>query len=110
MVKAVADRRSYEHWLEYVNSIDVPVSASRTDLVSSSEGPAQRGRAVIRSTPKSHEVLVQCPKCKTFETLQFAEDNLTPCRKFSQRDGKIYHDCGSELPCHLHSWSVTRNE
>jgi hypothetical protein len=27
---------------------------------------------------------------------------LTPCRKFFQRDGKVYHDCGSNLPCRLH--------
>jgi hypothetical protein len=53
-------------------------------------------------SPASQDLLVQCPKCKTFETLQFIGDNLAPCRKFFQRDGKIFHDCGSGEPCHLH--------
>ena len=31
----------------------------------------------------------------------------TPSRKFRQRDGRVYHDCGSELPCRLHRQSAT---
>jgi hypothetical protein len=56
----------------------------------------------IHFAPKPRDIMVQCPRCKTVETLQFVEDTLSPCRKFFQRDGKVFHDCGSEQPCHLH--------
>ena len=46
--------------------------------------------------------LAQCPKCKTVETLQFIGNTLSPSRKFRQKDGGVYHDCGSDLPCRLH--------
>jgi len=51
---------------------------------------------------KLDDVIVQCPKCKALETLQFTAGTLTPCSKFSQREGRTYHDCGSDLPCRLH--------
>jgi phage FluMu protein Com len=57
---------------------------------------------LVKFAPKPRDIMVQCPKCKTVETLQFVEDVLTPCRKFSQRDGRVFHDCGSDLPCRLH--------
>ena len=50
----------------------------------------------------SDDIIVQCPKCKALETLQFVAGTLTPCRKFSQREGMTYHDCGSDIPCRLH--------
>ncbi len=52
--------------------------------------------------PGPVDVLAQCPKCKTVETVQVVGDMLTRCRKFSQRGEHIYHDCGSEDPCRLH--------
>lgn len=59
-------------------------------------------RKKVRMAPTPYDVLVQCPKCKTVETLQFVGDTLTPSRKFYQSDGRVYHDCGSEQPCRLH--------
>jgi len=53
-------------------------------------------------SPKFDDVIVQCPKCKALETLQFVAGTLAPCRKFSQREGMTYHDCGSDVPCLLH--------
>ncbi len=67
--------------------------------------PAQP--AVHFEEPPS-EVLAQCPKCKTMETLQFVGGLLTPSRKFRQRDGLVYHDCGSDRPCRLHRQSAAR--
>lgn len=47
------------------------------------------------------DVFAKCPKCKAIQTLQFHRGNFVPTRKFTQRDGHIYHDCGSSLPCEL---------
>lgn len=55
--------------------------------------------------PGTQDVLVQCPKCKAVETLQFVGDTLTPSRKYSQREGQVYHDCGSQQPCRVHGQS-----
>jgi len=47
------------------------------------------------------EIIVICPKCKTFETLWFRGDVLMQTRKFSQEGARVYHDCGSDEPCRL---------
>jgi hypothetical protein len=57
----------------------------------------------VRFAPAPRDVLAQCPKCKTMETLQFVGSTLLRCRKFQQKDGRIYHDCGSDMPCRLHA-------
>ena len=44
--------------------------------------------------PDGSLYLYQCPKCKTMETIEIVDDRLTPCSKFYQRGGNIYHDCG----------------
>ena len=55
---------------------------------------------------KPREVIVSCPKCKTFETLWFRGEVMERARKFEQRsDGQVYHihrSCGSEIPCKLY--------
>jgi hypothetical protein len=56
----------------------------------------------VRFAPAPRELLAQCPKCKTMETLQFVGSTLLRCRKFRQENGRIYHDCGSDQPCRLH--------
>ena len=56
----------------------------------------------VRLPPPPRDVLAQCPKCKTVETLQVVGDVMTRSRRFSQRGADIYHDCGSEMPCRLH--------
>ncbi len=48
-----------------------------------------------------NELVAFCPGCKAFETLYFAGDILVQTRKFNQEDGRVYHDCGSDEPCHL---------
>jgi hypothetical protein len=40
------------------------------------------------------DVIVQCPKCLTIETLTITDGRLDRCRRFAQRDRAIYHDCG----------------
>ncbi len=62
----------------------------------------------VHFQPAPSDVLAQCPKCKTVETLQFVGEVLSPSRKFRQRDGLVYHDCGSERPCQLHRQSAYR--
>lgn len=47
------------------------------------------------------ELIAFCPKCKTFETLWFRRNVLIQTQKFNQRDARVYHDCGSNEPCHL---------
>jgi len=48
------------------------------------------------------EVIASCPGCCTFETLWFKGKVMIPTKKFKQRkDRKVYHDCGSKLPCRL---------
>ena len=56
----------------------------------------------FRFMPEFVECVVQCPKCKTMETVEIVGSRLLPCRKFYKKDGNIYHDCGSDRPCHLH--------
>ncbi len=56
----------------------------------------------VRLMPKPVDILAQCPKCKTVETIQVSGSTLLRCRRFFQVDGKVYHDCGSTLPCSLH--------
>lgn len=59
-------------------------------------------REVRQSMAASVDELVAfCPKCKTFETLWFRGDVLMQTRRFSQKDTRVYHDCGSNEPCHL---------
>jgi hypothetical protein len=48
------------------------------------------------------ELVVFCPKCKTLETLWFTNGWLMATRKFSQVNGELYHDCGSQEPCRLY--------
>jgi len=55
----------------------------------------------IHLIPVLDDVIVQCPKCRTLETLQFAGEIMSPSSKFSQKNGLVYHDCGSVSPCRL---------
>ena len=44
---------------------------------------------------------VQCPKCKTLETLEFMGDRLLPTQHFIQKPNGtgVYHTCGSNVAC-----------
>jgi hypothetical protein len=48
------------------------------------------------------EMLIFCPACKALDVIRFDHQNPIPTRKFSQRSGRVYHDCGSKEPCRLH--------
>lgn len=56
----------------------------------------------VHFEPEPTDILAQCPKCKTVETLQFLDGRLMRSRKFFEVEGKVFHDCGSTLPCRLH--------
>ena len=47
------------------------------------------------------DLMASCPGCAVFETLNFQGDSLMPTKRFSQRDGRVYHDCGTYEPCRL---------
>ena len=51
------------------------------------------------------ELVAFCPKCKNLQPLWFTDDQMVQTRKFTQRRGEIYHDCGSEKPCRLYRFS-----
>ncbi len=48
------------------------------------------------------DLLIFCPACKALEVLRFSGSQMIPTRKFTQRAGNVYHDCGTHLPCRLH--------
>jgi hypothetical protein len=56
---------------------------------------------VINYEPVPYDMLAQCPKCKSLETVQFINHTLTKRSRFYQKDGKVYHDCGTDRPCQL---------
>lgn len=70
-----------------------------TTAVKPSE-PLRTARAPWRQSPS--EVVAYCPGCKTLESLSFSGSTLVTTRKFDQRGGRVYHDCGSSEPCRLY--------
>ena len=61
---------------------------------------------------QDRQMVAQCPKCLTLETLWFNGDGLVPTTRFYQgKDGKVYHKCGSSEPCSLFtgSFEITNN-
>jgi hypothetical protein len=51
----------------------------------------------------ARDVVAFCPRCKTMETLSLNGEGMAPTRRFTQRANAVYHACGSEIPCRLHS-------
>jgi hypothetical protein len=88
---------------ELLDDINMKVGASKSRWDLGLHGiVAQNNTHKVRFAPTPYDILAQCPKCKTVETLQFVGHTLTPSRKFRQIEGRIYHDCGSLQPCRLH--------
>jgi len=56
---------------------------------------------MAKKNRRDREIVASCPGCKTLETLWFIDDVMTPTKRFVQRDGFVYHDCGSDEPCRL---------
>ena len=51
---------------------------------------------------QSEDIMVQCPLCKTIETVTIGGDGqLFTTRKFYQSERNVYHKCGSIQPCRL---------
>ena len=71
---------------------------SNVILKQESDGTEEAGQSTATTTG---EIIAFCPKCKTVETLWFVGDVLTQTRKFTQKDVRVYHDCGSNEPCRL---------
>ena len=58
-------------------------------------------RPIIAAETK--EFIAVCSKCGTIETAWFTKDDLiVPTRKFTQPGYRIYHDCGTDVSCHLY--------
>jgi hypothetical protein len=93
---------SYRHWQDAAGRDDGPACGSGVRSRWAAYSLLERSANPVRFAPKPRDIMVQCPKCKTVETLQFVDNTMTTCRKFFQRDGKVFHDCGSDLPCRLH--------
>ncbi|UCH42446.1 MAG: hypothetical protein JSW16_06415 [Dehalococcoidales bacterium] len=53
------------------------------------------------ATTMDEEVVVFCPKCKTFETVWLTKGVIVRTQKFTQEDDRIFHDCGSNEACRL---------
>ena len=53
-------------------------------------------------------MLISCPVCKALDVVRFTDQAMIPTRKFAQKAGRIYHDCGSSQPCRLHVLHRTR--
>jgi hypothetical protein len=52
------------------------------------------------------EFFVVCPKCKAMETLDLLDGHLVINRKFVEKEGGIFHLCGSYFPCRIFSHNV----
>ena len=51
---------------------------------------------------QSEECMAQCPSCKAIETITLGFDGqLFTTRKFFQSGRRIYHKCGTDIPCRL---------
>ncbi len=48
------------------------------------------------------EMLIFCPSCKALDVVRFSGQQIIPTRKFIQHDDKVFHTCGSNIPCRLH--------
>jgi len=94
---------SHQDWSRTMSGVAVLEYRNPLQVATNSGALLKRRVSLHKGlSTKLDDVIVQCPKCKALETLQFAAGTLTPCRKFSQREGMTYHDCGSDLPCRLH--------
>jgi hypothetical protein len=65
-----------------------------------------KGKALwIVKDQKDREVVAFCPSCKAMETITIHGREVALGRKFVLREGTIFHDCGSNVPCRLYGLS-----
>ena len=62
-------------------------------------------KAIWKVNAHSREVVAFCPRCKALETLTYNNEGITPTARFVQKNGAVYHGCGSDTPCRLYSLS-----
>lgn len=48
------------------------------------------------------EYVIFCPHCKNMETIWIGNGSIQKERRYRQRNGQLYHDCGSTQPCRLY--------
>jgi hypothetical protein len=73
-----------------------------TGIIRTTAEEEQTSRISInREAPR--EVIACCPLCKTMETLDLSGDGMAPSRRFAQKDGEVFHTCGSLAPCRLYT-------
>jgi hypothetical protein len=73
-----------------------------TLILNKRENVAPASRVPKEPVFRLDEAVAVCPKCKAVETVCFIGNRLTQTRKYTQKDGQIFHDCGSDLPCKLY--------
>lgn len=73
-----------------------------TLLLDKEKKTAARKQIAPAAVLNVEEAIAVCPKCKAFQTVFFAGDTLMQTRKFSQKDGQIFHDCSPEQACRLY--------
>jgi hypothetical protein len=56
------------------------------------------------------EFIGQCPKCKDFRTIFVIHGEIECDRAYATKNGKIYHNCGTSLPCRLFSGNGRKSE
>lgn len=66
----------------------------------SDKTPSAKVRARLNGA-RMRTVMAHCPGCKEVATIDVIGAAMVPTRKFRQVGGKVFHDCGSELPCRL---------
>ena len=85
---------------EFLSTKDVASWSGKDFKSNRPRFPAPKYNFVFERLPE--DFLVQCPGCKTMETVCIKDGALINTRKFHINDGKIFHDCGSVKPCFLH--------
>ena len=84
------------------STISPPMSGSLEEvMLRFIETGVNKRSQTIHYEPVPYDMLAQCPKCKSMETVQFVNRTLTKRSRFFQKNGKVYHDCGSDRPCQL---------
>jgi hypothetical protein len=74
------------------------------ELIAQSPAFQPINRISMCSNEDIHELVAICPGCKTLETLSFNNGWLMQTRKFNQHGEQVFHDCGSDEPCHLYRY------
>ena len=53
----------------------------------------------------ARDIVAFCPTCKAMETVSITSQGVVASRKFVEKGGSVFHDCGSKVPCRLYGLS-----